>query len=188
MAKEDQYQHEGEELEPLNRSRSRSESPDGDLVVYPATGHSQQPVSPLNQPQRQSSLAQPRSGNTPRTQNRVRFDVEDSVHSASVHEDEEDTSWIDEEDYMSSNGQGSRYGGRRDRAGQRAPLLTDIEAPSVTVAESDFNPEDLLESSRPKSGMRSAFMNMANSIMYVQTRPVYLEFEHLPQVKRLMLH
>jgi sodium-coupled neutral amino acid transporter 11 len=48
---------------------------------------------------------------------------------------------------------------------QRLPLLTGIEAPSVTVAEDVFNPESLLESARPRSGMRSAFMNMANSIM-----------------------
>jgi sodium-coupled neutral amino acid transporter 11 len=63
--------------------------------------------------------------------------------------------WIDEEDYMNGS-----PGGR----GQRVPLLTGIEAPSVTIA-SQFNPEDLLENARPKSGMSSAFMNMANSIM-----------------------
>jgi sodium-coupled neutral amino acid transporter 11 len=61
---------------------------------------------------------------------------------------------MDEEDYMG--------GGHR---GARVPLLTGIEAPSVTLASDDFNPEDLLESARPKSGMKSAFMNMANSIM-----------------------
>jgi sodium-coupled neutral amino acid transporter 11 len=43
--------------------------------------------------------------------------------------------------------------------------LTDIEAPSVTLATDDFNADDLLESARPKSGMKSAFMNMANSII-----------------------
>ena len=50
---------------------------------------------------------------------------------------------------------------------QRAPLLTDIEAPSVTVANASLNSQidDLLEHPRPKSGMMSAFMNMANSIM-----------------------
>ena len=47
---------------------------------------------------------------------------------------------------------------------QQVPLLTNIEAPSVTVA-TDFFPEDHLESARPKSGLRSAFMNMANSII-----------------------
>jgi sodium-coupled neutral amino acid transporter 11 len=53
---------------------------------------------------------------------------------------------------------------------QRLPLLTGIEAPSVTVAEESFNPEDHLENARPRSGMRSAFMNMANSIMYAAGR------------------
>jgi sodium-coupled neutral amino acid transporter 11 len=62
---------------------------------------------------------------------------------------------MEEQDYMNGSASGR---------GQRVPLLTDIEAPSVTVAN-DFNAEDLLESARPKSGMRSAFMNMANSIM-----------------------
>ncbi|KFA61205.1 hypothetical protein S40285_06451 [Stachybotrys chlorohalonatus IBT 40285] len=48
----------------------------------------------------------------------------------------------------------------------RAPLLTDIEAPSVTVAN-DFDAEELEHEMlrRPRSGLRSAFMNMANSII-----------------------
>jgi sodium-coupled neutral amino acid transporter 11 len=52
-------------------------------------------------------------------------------------------------------------------AGEGVRLLRDMEAPSVTVASAEvgFCAEDLLESARPKSGMRSAFMNMANSIM-----------------------
>jgi sodium-coupled neutral amino acid transporter 11 len=46
------------------------------------------------------------------------------------------------------------------------PLLTDIEAPSVTLATSDdFFPEDHFEDARPRSGMKMAFMNMANSII-----------------------
>jgi sodium-coupled neutral amino acid transporter 11 len=64
---------------------------------------------------------------------------------------------LDGDDYMDgSDGQESV---------QRLPLLTGVEAPSVTVAEESFHPEDHLESARPRSGMRSAFMNMANSIM-----------------------
>lgn len=63
---------------------------------------------------------------------------------------------LDGDDYM-NDGEGQET--------QRLPLLTGIEAPSVTVAEQNFNPEDHLESARPRSGMRSAFMNMANSIM-----------------------
>ncbi|KAL1639823.1 hypothetical protein SLS58_007567 [Diplodia intermedia] len=89
-----------------------------------------------------------------------------------------DRAWAEEEDFLSNGAAGGRGGrGRRGRSGrrgngaagreQRLPLLTDIEAPSVTVANSDvgFSPEDLLESARPKSGLRSAFMNMANSII-----------------------
>lgn len=68
--------------------------------------------------------------------------------------------WVELEgdDYMEAGHQG------RERV-QRLPLLTGIEAPSVTVAEEVFHPEDHLESARPRSNMRSAFMNMANSIM-----------------------
>ena len=129
---------------------------------------------------RQSSLVQtPRNGSvrTPRTANRVRFDIEEEQlkstehHGANghantgQHEEREGDGlgieWMDEEDYLAQNAE------QRSSPGIRAPLLTDIDAPSVTVASADldFNVEDLLESARPKSGMRSAFMNMANSIM-----------------------
>ncbi|KAI0900815.1 transmembrane amino acid transporter protein-domain-containing protein [Annulohypoxylon nitens] len=51
----------------------------------------------------------------------------------------------------------------------RHPLLTDIEAPSVALANSleddDVHTWAERERTRPKSGMRSAFMNMANSII-----------------------
>ncbi|KAH8161298.1 hypothetical protein CIB48_g6943 [Xylaria polymorpha] len=56
----------------------------------------------------------------------------------------------------------------RERTARR-PLLTDIEAPSVTVANSlsanDVQSWAERERERPKSGLRSAFMNMANSII-----------------------
>lgn len=59
------------------------------------------------------------------------------------------------------------YDGRMNgHSGARLPLLTGVEAPSVTMAlEDTFHPEDHLESARPRSGIISAFMNMANSIM-----------------------
>ena len=65
---------------------------------------------------------------------------------------------------MSGGVDGTRTSGSSE--GQRLPLLTGIEAPSVTVAgwDDDFEAEHL-EGARPKSGMKSAFMNMANSIM-----------------------
>lgn len=103
---------------------------------------------------------------TPRTPNRVRFEVEEPSGSGpNGHvRHEEDGTWMDEDDYMTHN---AVLSGRRDSTAHRAPLLTDIVAPSVTVASADvgFNADDLLENARPKSGMRSAFMNMANSIM-----------------------
>lgn len=104
---------------------------------------------------RQSSFAQPRPDGAPRTPNRVRFEDAPTT-SANGGGD-----WIELEgdDYMSANGRHGRDGV------QRLPLLTGIEAPSVTVAEESFDPEDYLESARPRSGMRSAFMNMANSII-----------------------
>ncbi|KAI4207208.1 MAG: hypothetical protein LQ346_000702 [Caloplaca aetnensis] len=106
-----------------------------------------------------SILGTPR---TPRTVNRVRFEVEerDSSEYAPNGRIADPASHPEEEDYFSHHVSAAR-------TGQRAPLLTGIEAPSVTVASTDldFDAEDLLESSRPKSGMRSAFMNMANSII-----------------------
>lgn len=107
---------------------------------------------------RQSSFAHPRPDGTPRTPNRVRFD-EDPVRR-SMNGGTQGAEWIEleGEDYMDAHGDGGR-----ERV-QRLPLLTGIEAPSVTVA-ADFDPEDHLESAKPRSGMRSSFMNMANSIM-----------------------
>lgn len=62
--------------------------------------------------------------------------------------------------------QGDGGGGGDSR--HRVPLLTGMEAPSVAVANSLGNPDvDGLEEEmrRPKSGLKSAFMNMANSII-----------------------
>ncbi|MCJ1410887.1 hypothetical protein MMC19_004974 [Ptychographa xylographoides] len=129
-------------------------------------------------PRRQSSLINPAvngTPRTPRTANRVRFEIEDERRSSTDLQvtnghvqGPRDGDWsdVEEEDYMSHHA----AGGGRSSTGQRAPLLTDIEAPSVTVATAEgddgiFRIEDLLETSRPKSGMRSAFMNMANSII-----------------------
>ncbi|KAL2867896.1 putative amino acid transporter [Aspergillus lucknowensis] len=103
---------------------------------------------------------------TPRTQNRVRFDIsddtEDELRTNGDQRDSEDVLWVDEEDYTQAD---ESLSGRHD-AGQSVPLLTNIEAPSVTLATSDeFFPEEHLESARPRSGMKMAFMNMANSII-----------------------
>ena len=96
---------------------------------------------------RQSSLSQSRPDGTPRTTNRVRFDVEDNV----IPRQSDD--WVDEADYL--------HPPRQD-----APLLTHITPPSDSPFLSDaFQPEDHLPNARPKSSLPSAVMNMANSII-----------------------
>ena len=139
----------------LAQHGSREGSPEHDASPQP---YSSDP-SPLTAQRRVSSFAQPRPNGAPRTPNRVRFEESDLQHRGEDDDQEEDDTWLDldEEDYFHNRGPSNRW--------QRAPLLTGIEAPSVTVATEDFDPEDLLESARPKSGMGSAFMNMANSIM-----------------------
>ncbi len=133
-------------------------------------GHPSPPI-PLTS-RRQSSFSRlstkdpPR---TPRTANRVRFDLEERIISEDAQNEHSRASSDETEDFMEEEGfmPHQASAGRRISTGQRAPLLTDVEAPSVTVASNDleFNAEDLLETARPKSGMRSAFTNMANSIM-----------------------
>ena len=152
---------------------SQSHSPDSPELPFPLNFSNpsldqtaQHPPKPLP-PRRQSSFAQPRPNGAPRTPNRVRFEVEDPpavngharppliTEDGSGHND-------DDSDYSPGAGDSPRL-----------PLLTGIEAPSVTVAQdADFNAEDHVEGARPQSGMRSAFMNMANSIMYVVSDPL----------------
>lgn len=120
-----------------------------------------------------AALAPPR---TPRTTNRVRFDLAESENASSNRhamgdEDEEKEEEEEGDDDRRANGHLSRYHTSSlssGSTGPRAPLLTGIEAPSVTVVNTSLrvNMEELLEDvNRPKSGMLSAFMNMANSIM-----------------------
>jgi solute carrier family 38 (sodium-coupled neutral amino acid transporter), member 11 len=124
---------------------------DDDIVVHPGKAN--------------AHAAEPRTPRTPRTPNRVRFDLTPSVveppsterDGASRHGNWR-TSSFDIEDPESPRSQ------------HRLPLLTDIEAPSVTLANSPWGDEDVHswaeeERRRPKSGLRSAFMNMANSII-----------------------
>ena len=137
---------------------------------YPAPRSIPAEAAPPNR--RQSSFSKPPphgQPRTPRTSNRVRFDIDEQEGVAQApnghtqRTPEESPDWLDDDDYFPGQPRGSRGS----ITGQREPLLTGIEAPSVTVANTDlsFNVEDLLETARPKSGMRSAFMNMANSIM-----------------------
>ncbi|KAF2256530.1 hypothetical protein BU26DRAFT_513344 [Trematosphaeria pertusa] len=113
---------------------------------------------PNGHPKRVSSFAQPRPHGTPRTPNRVRFD--DDPVRRSMNWGARGAEWIELEgdDYIEEDGLGT------ERV-QRLPLLTGIEAPSVTVAEEAFDPEEHLENAKPRSGTWSAFMNMANSII-----------------------
>lgn len=157
---------------------SRSSSEDGIANDEPASSlqNSPEPLLPsASKTEKQhSSIVQPPpdgQARTPRTANRVRFDLEDddSEEDNTIHRDPEqggESPWVEEEDYMNGDGDSGRDGSSRTRTGQAMPLLTGIEAPSVTVATTDFDdPEDHLESARPRSGLRSAFMNMANSII-----------------------
>lgn len=112
---------------------------------------------------RQSSLSHPPPDGrprTPRTPNRVRFDLDEVPSSPELPgangQAPDSPLWIDDHDYLDRNGD----------ARQHAPLLTGITPPADSPFLSDsFQPEDHLPNARPKSGMRSAFMNMANSII-----------------------
>lgn len=111
-----------------------------------------------------SGKASPQNGRPQnvRTTSRVRFDLTPEVVGGSTGSDDGSSryaqSQFDVEEPDSPRGET-----------HRVPLLTDMEAPSVAVAnawdgdEADVDVE--AEMRRPKSGMRSAFMNMANSII-----------------------
>jgi sodium-coupled neutral amino acid transporter 11 len=118
---------------------------------------------------------QPRTPRTPRTPNRVRFDLVPTIVGDNAgngvpngrpadhyhhHHHARDSFDVDEEDPLAS----PPDAGQQEH---RVPLLTGIEAPSVTVASDSSldlsRAQDLLH--RPRSGLSSAFMNMANSII-----------------------
>lgn len=137
-------------------------------------------IGPLPSQRRLPSItrpqAQPGLPRTPRTPNRVRFNLED-LRRSSEHESGERSDELDEgeEEEEGEEEDDNHFNSTRSLntsaryTGQRAPLLTGIEAPSVTIANlhsgADAVHELLENNARPKSGMMSAFMNMANSIM-----------------------
>ncbi|KIH91594.1 solute carrier family 38 (sodium-coupled neutral amino acid transporter), member 11 [Sporothrix brasiliensis 5110] len=106
---------------------------------------------------------------TPRTPNRVRFDLRPVANGGTAphgnySDDDDDDDDMDHFDLDNAPENVDRQ--------HRLPLLTDIEAPSVTLARSgeidtqvDVEEWAERERSRPKSGLSSAFMNMANSII-----------------------
>lgn len=106
-----------------------------------------------------------RTPRTPRTPNRVRFDLTPTVASfganGTAHHHRAGSFDMDDEDPLSSASPSQ----------SRHPLLTDMEAPSVALANSPWGDDEdahswaEAERARPKSGLRSAFMNMANSII-----------------------
>ena len=66
--------------------------------------------------------------------------------------------WLETEDFLHSDDEQDGGDGRRSSEGGHRPLLEDREAPSVRVANE-------MDEGRAKSGMKMAFMNMANSII-----------------------
>ena len=128
--------------------------------------------APLRLPARIPSPVLVTSPRTPRSANRVRFDLTPSVlepprdYTMRSSMDERSGSFEVRDDYDSDDGEDTSSRGSQ----TRRPLLTDIEAPSVTVANGPWGEADVHEWAdeerrRPKSGLRSAFMNMANSII-----------------------
>ena len=140
--------------------------------TFPSSTSPRPPAALIPVSQRQSSIAQPRPDGTPRTPNRVRFQEEAVLIESRRSSAEEgrgparprDWEELEEDDFLEN-------GDARGHGAQRLPLLTGIEAPSVTIATTEFDPEEHLESARPRSGLRSAFLNMANSIMYAMQSP-----------------
>lgn len=105
-----------------------------------------------------SSLSRTASNGFPsalRTVNGVRFDdgeIDSVEHMLSDHAptpNQEDGNWLEVEEGFLENEPGIMSS-----AGQRMPLLTNDEAPSVMVAENlHFDAERVLENARPKSGL-----------------------------------
>ncbi|KAI0843447.1 transmembrane amino acid transporter protein-domain-containing protein [Hypoxylon sp. FL0890] len=103
-----------------------------------------------------------RTPHTPRTPNRVRFDLRPTNIPPPANGHDNSTEPSDYFDVAEPDSPGA------EDSTPRHPLLTDIEAPSVTLANSlddDVHEWAERERTRPKSGLRSAFMNMANSII-----------------------
>ena len=93
---------------------------------------------------------------TPRTIHRVRFDfgeTDSDEHALNGHARAPIVEDLDPA-AAQNDFSGSDFASMMSSAGQRAPLLTDVDAPSVVVAEDlDFDPEQLLENARPTSNI-----------------------------------
>lgn len=117
----------------------------------------------------QQRLHPSRTPRTPRTPNRVRFDLRPTFVNGNddhPHPPPRESFHLDDEDPLTHDGEHRQHP-------HRVPLLTDIEAPSVTLSTSAllFSTHEEAESwaaaerARPKSTLRAAFVNMANSII-----------------------
>ena len=151
---------------------------DDDLVVHP--GHEEGAAAAAAAAAAAEAAAA--SHRAPRTPNRVRFDLTPTFANAPSDTNGHaaangragggdayvrDSFDVDEEDYFTSGEDGRQH---------RLPLLTGIEAPAVALATGgpwgrdgddagDADEWAEQERRRPKSGLWSAFMNMANSII-----------------------
>lgn len=102
----------------------------------------------------------------PRTPNRVQFDLNPAVIGEANGSAHGETRSPSEESFEFDDDVEIQH-----HHSHRVPLLTDMEAPSVAFANTlgdgrDDDGERLeQEMRRPKSGLKSAFMNMANSII-----------------------
>ncbi|KAG9229096.1 amino acid transporter-like protein [Amylocarpus encephaloides] len=153
----------------MNKATSHNVRKDGDITDTPTheedrgllSGNSSEDDEDIIVHPGQRSSSHSPSPHTPRTPNRVRFDLPP----------------VDTTNDLEYGGPPPPYnidsplsGRREPRTQQFAPLLTNIEAPSVTLANSPWDDDEVdswaeRERQRPKSGLRSAFMNMANSII-----------------------
>lgn len=147
-----------------------------------ANGSTRPAHGAMRTPQSPGTPTPPSGQRTPRTPQRVRFDPNptilhgrtpngtadsfDSQRRRSSSSSPRDS--FDDLDFdISGGGPGGDADGQH-----RRPLLTGIEAPSVALANGPWGGEHEdadswaeSERRRPKSGLRSAFMNMANSII-----------------------
>ncbi|EKJ68644.1 hypothetical protein FPSE_11171 [Fusarium pseudograminearum CS3096] len=107
------------------------------------------------------------SNGQPRTPGRVRFDLTPEIVPVSNGQSFGGFRDDDSERRSSDDAYFDMEEATSPARAHRMPLLTDMEAPSVTLANSMGDPSELAEHemNRPKSGLKSAFMNMANSII-----------------------
>lgn len=176
----------------ISSSDENDAKPSAGLTIqtaFPAARTPSRTPSSSGIPSRVPSPALVSSPRTPRTPNRVRFDLTPNVAEAprdyrastenieifnyATHADRRPSPHHDHGSESGSDGEDDDhyYEDPESTRQTRRPLLTDIEAPAVALADGPLGGDDDVEEwaeserRRPKSGLRSAFMNMANSII-----------------------